>query len=68
MQRIDALLGRVMGDLRRKANGNPMASGMLDIVESGDARKGEEMADNLCRSMGISRDEAVSQARRFFGL
>lgn len=68
MQRIDALIGRVMGDLKKKAKGNPMASGMLDVIESGDSRKGEKMADNLCRSMGISRDEAVSQARRFFGL
>lgn len=68
MQRIDALLAQYMGQLRQNVANNPMASGMLDIIESGDAKKGEHMADNICKSMGVSREQAISQARQFFGI
>lgn len=68
MQRIDALLGQVMGQLRQNVAGNPMASGMLNVIESGDAKKGEQMADNICQSMGVTREQALNQARQFFGI
>lgn len=68
MKSLDSLLGHVMGQMRQNAQNNPMASGMLDVIESGDARKGEEMADNICKSMGVSREEAIAQARRYFGI
>lgn len=68
MQRIDSLISQCMGQMRQNAQNNPMAMGMLDVIESGDASKGEQMADNICKSMGISRDEAISQARRYFGI
>lgn len=65
---LDSLLTQCMGQMRQSAQNNPMATGMLDVIESGDARKGEEMADNICKSMGVSREEAISQARRYFGI
>lgn len=68
MQRIDALLAQYMAQLRQNVANNPMASGMLDIIESGDAKKGEQMADNICKSMGVSREQAIAQARQFFGI
>lgn len=68
MQRIDALISQYFGQMRQRTQNNPMAQGMLDIIESGDTAKGEQMADNICKSMGVSRDEAISQARRYFGI
>lgn len=68
MMSLDSLLNQCMGQIRQSAQNNPMATGMLNVIESGDARKGEEMADNICKSMGVSREEAISQARRYFGI
>lgn len=68
MQRIDALISQYFGQMRQRTQNNPMAQGMLDIIESGDTAKGEQVADNICKSMGVSRDEAISQARRYFGI
>lgn len=68
MQRIDSLISQCIGQMRQDAKDNPMAQGMLDVIESGDSSKGEQMADNICKSMGVSRDEAIAQARRYFGI
>lgn len=68
MQRIDEIARQYMSQLRQRAASNPMAQGMLDVIESGDASKGEQMADNLCKSMGVSREDAIKQARQFFGI
>lgn len=45
---------------------NPMAQNCLSILESGDAKRGEEMANNLLQSYGISKEDALNQARSFF--
>lgn len=37
---------------------NPQAQAMLNVVKSGDAQKGEEIARNLCNTMGITPEEA----------
>ena len=47
---------------------NPQAQEYLQIIQNGDAEKGQQIADNLCQSFGVSRDDAISQAKRFFGL
>lgn len=47
---------------------NPQAQEYLQIIQNGDAKKGQQIADNLCQSFGVSRDDAISQAKRFFGL
>lgn len=46
---------------------NPQAKAYIDLLRSGDAAKGEEVANNLLKTYGIDRDEALAQARRFFG-
>lgn len=70
MMRLNELIGQVVGSLKGNPNvaNNPMAQGMLDVLESGDASKGEQMADNLCQSMGVTRDEAMKQAKAFFNI
>lgn len=70
MMSLNDLIGQAIGQLKGNPNvaSNPMAQGMLDVIESGDASKGEQMADNLCQSMGVTRDEAMRQAKAFFGI
>lgn len=47
---------------------NPQAQEMLNVVKSGDAQKGEEIARNLCNTMGITPEEATKQAANFFNI
>lgn len=47
---------------------NPNTQAMIDVLKSGDNARGEQMANNLLQSMGMSREDALSQARGFFGL
>lgn len=37
-------------------------------IPSGDAQKGEEIARNLCNTMGITPEEATKQAANFFNI
>lgn len=47
---------------------NPQAQAMLNVVRSGDSKKGEEIARNLCNTMGITPEEAANQAVNFFNI
>lgn len=47
---------------------NPQAQNYISILESGDAKKGEEVANNLCQTYGVTKEEAISQAKNFFRL
>lgn len=42
---------------------NPQAQAMLQVLQSGDAQKGQQIAQNLCQTYGITPEEAVKQAR-----
>lgn len=46
---------------------SPNARHMLGVVQSGDAKEGERIARNLCESYGVTPEQAMEQARRFFG-
>lgn len=45
---------------------NPNAQQMIDVIRRGDAAQGEQIANNLCETYGISRDQAIQQARSLF--
>lgn len=45
---------------------NPIAQGLLEAIKSGDQKKGEEIANNLCKTYGVTPQEACQQAMRFF--
>lgn len=47
---------------------NPNAKAMLDIINSGDAVRGEQLANNLLETYSVSKDDALKQAKNFFGL
>lgn len=57
---------------RIKANpniaGNPQALAYIDVLESGDTERGKQLANNLLETYGMTREDALKQAREFFRL
>lgn len=47
---------------------NPQAQAMVQVLQSGDAQKGQQIAQNLCQTYGITPEEAVKQATSFFNI
>lgn len=45
---------------------NPQAQGLMQVIQSGDAAKGQQMAENLCKTYGVTPDQALKEARKFF--
>ncbi len=45
---------------------NPQAQEFLNVIKSGDNQRGEEIARNMCQSMGVKPEDAYKQARQFF--
>lgn len=45
---------------------NPQAQGLMEVIQSGDANKGKRMAENLCKTYGVTPDQALEEARKFF--
>lgn len=46
---------------------NPNAREMISVIKSGDFQKGQLIAQNLCNANNMTPDEAIRQARGFFG-
>lgn len=55
---------------RIKANpniaGNPQALAYIEVLESGDSKRGQELAENLLNTYGMTREDALAQAKQFF--
>lgn len=47
---------------------NPNAQQLLQVVQENDSDKGAQIAQNICDSYGITREQAIQEAKRFFGL
>lgn len=47
---------------------NPEAQQLLQVIQSGDAQRGQQVADNICKMYGVSREDAIMQAKKFFNL
>lgn len=47
---------------------NPNAQAMINVIMSGDSQKGRQIAHNICQSYGISEQDALNQAKRYFNL
>lgn len=45
---------------------NPMAQNYIGVIQSRDAQKGQQLAENICRSYGITPQQAIQQAKQFF--
>lgn len=47
---------------------NPQSMEYLKTIQNGDSKKGQEIADNLCATYGVSKEEVVKRARQMFGM
>lgn len=49
-----------------KIPNTPWAQAAVNAIMNGDAQVGEQLANNLCQSNGVSKEQALQQAGRFF--
>lgn len=47
---------------------NPQAQEMINVIKNNDSVRGQQIAENLCKTYGISTQEALNQAKRKFGM
>lgn len=47
---------------------NPNAQQMVNAICNHDSAAGQQIASNLCNTYGIDRNQAVQEAKRFFGI
>ena len=47
---------------------NPLAQQYLQVIMNGQSEEGARIAENLCKTYGISKEDAVSRAKVFFNL
>ena len=47
---------------------NPNAREFINVIRSGDSARGEQIAQNLCNTYGVSKEDAVKNAKSFFNL
>lgn len=47
---------------------NPQAQQMINVIQNGNDEQGEQIAENLCKTYGMSKEDALANAKRFFGL
>lgn len=47
---------------------NPNAQHFIQVIKEGDSSEGEQIAQNLCDSYGVTKEQAIQEAKRFFGL
>lgn len=47
---------------------NPRAQELIRVIQSGDEKRGAEIASNLCETYGTTKEEALQQAIKYFGL
>lgn len=45
---------------------NPQAQNLINVIQSGDAQKGQQIAQNLCQTYGVAPEDAIKQAKQFF--
>ena len=51
----------------RVAN-NPRAQQLISVIQNGDQEQGEKIAENLCETYGVTKEQALSDAKKFFGI
>ena len=47
---------------------NPMAQSFIEVIETGDAKRGQEIANNILESYGTTKEQAIPKARQFFNI
>lgn len=47
---------------------NPINQELVNVIKNNDSQRGEEIANNLCNTYGISKEEAIRRAKLFFNI
>lgn len=45
---------------------NPQMLAYIEVLESGDTKRGEELANNLLKTYGTTKEDALKEALAFF--
>lgn len=45
---------------------NPRNQDLLQVIQSGDSTRGQQIAENLCKTYGMTPQQAVNMATDFF--
>ncbi len=62
IQMAQAVLQKGMNQM---PNGNaPWAAAAINAIMTGDEKTGQQIANNLCQSMGLTPEQAVAQVRQ----
>lgn len=58
----------LMAQIQQNPNlaNNPQAQSYIQIIQSGNQKKGEEIAQNLLKSYGMTKEQGMAQVKRFF--
>lgn len=62
-----ALINQMLQSNPAIAN-NPIAQSYINVIRSGDSERGQQIAQNILNSYGVTKEEALSQAAQFFHL
>lgn len=59
-----------MQALRRNPQiaGSPQGQRFMQILQSGDVAAGQQMAQNLCQTYGVSEQDAIKQVAQHFNI
>lgn len=68
MPNQNAAVQKLLYQLQQSPNirSNPEAQEMLNVILTGDSKRGEEIANQILQKNGVSREEGVNRARSFF--
>lgn len=66
-QNISQLVMQLMANNPRLAN-NPQAQQYLKVIQSGDSVAGQQLANNILQTYGLTKEQAIQQAMQGFGL
>lgn len=66
-QNISQLVMQIMSNNPRLAN-NPQAQQYLKVIQSGDSVAGQQLANNILQTYGLTKEQAIQQAMQGFGL
>lgn len=45
---------------------NPRAQEMIKVIQNGDSARGQQLAENLCKTYGVTKEQAMNEAMQFF--
>jgi hypothetical protein len=65
-----SIMDFAMGMISRnpKLANNPRAQQLISVIQNGDSAQGEKIAENLCQTYGVTKEQALDDAKKFFGI